>query len=144
VQKLGSQNGLARLQEIRDWPQGFATCPASGQLSFQRVIVPLLRLLTKDAVRLSNCGCLCLCQQFVWRSTTMLSVCLSVHLSAFLPRKSRTVLACLSVCLSFCPSVCLSVCLNICLSVCLSVRLPVCLSMYLSVCRSVFCLTGHR
>jgi hypothetical protein len=49
---------LTRLIEIRDWPHGFATqtCGSSSKkLSFQRVIVPLLSLLTKESVRVNGC-----------------------------------------------------------------------------------------
>jgi hypothetical protein len=57
ISKLGNANGVARLTEICEWPQGFSTSPMTGKLSFQRSVVPMLKLITKDSVRNSTREC---------------------------------------------------------------------------------------
>jgi hypothetical protein len=48
VSMLGSGTGLARLKEICTWPFSVKAGNRADILSFQRVVVPLLRLVTKD------------------------------------------------------------------------------------------------
>jgi hypothetical protein len=61
VEQLGGTAGVGRLTEICNWPHGFATFENRHQLSFQRMIVPLMRLVTSDNVRLSTCERVCVC-----------------------------------------------------------------------------------
>jgi hypothetical protein len=55
AEQLGDKGGIRRLTEIRNWPDGFATSASLRGLSFQKVIVPMLTLVTRDAIRLSTC-----------------------------------------------------------------------------------------
>ena len=51
ISKLGQGAGLCRLREICEWPMLIDAGDRADKISFQRVVVPLMRLVTKSEIQ---------------------------------------------------------------------------------------------